>query len=119
MMETAKKSSGIEPLPRYIMPDASEPDYMEILDQVQEYQRSLIGNSYYYIRTGDGYASLCRIIPGAGKVFFHEVVDHQKYGISDEDIEESICEDRGTFTVPGHHPVSSHVEMKLRALLEL
>ena len=118
-MVTVKKVSGMEQMPRYIIPDASEPDYMEILVQIQKYQGSPIGNSYYYIRTVNKYISLCRIIHGAGKVFFHEIVDHQKYGISDEEIKEAICEDRGAFTLPGHHPISSHIEMKLRALLEL
>jgi len=118
-MVTVKKVSGSVSLPGYFMPDASESEYMEILNQVQECPSSLVGNSYFYIRTGNGYASLCRIIPGAGKVFFHEIVDHQKYGISDEDIEEAIFEDRNTFTLPGHHPVSSHIEMKLHTFLGL
>ncbi|MGD0080519.1 MAG: hypothetical protein ABSB80_07735 [Methanoregula sp.] len=52
-------------------------------------------------------------------MFFHEIVDHQKYGISDEDIEKAIYEDQNTFTLPGHHPVSSHIEMKLHAFLGL
>jgi len=118
-MVTVKKVSGSVSLPRYFMPDASESDYLEILNQVQECPSSQIGNSYFYIRTSDGYVSLCRIIPGAGKVFFHEIVDHQKYGISDEDIEKAIYEDQNTFTLPGHHPVSSHIEMKLHAFLGL
>ena len=118
-MVTIKKVSGLASLPRYFMPDASEPDFMEILNQVQECPSSLIGNSYFYIRNGDGYVTLCRIIPGAGKVFFHEIVDHQKYGISDEDIERAIYDDRNSFTLPGHHQVSSHIEMKLRAFLGL
>ena len=117
-MPSVKKAGGIEPLPRYSMPDSSEPDYEEILEQVQEYQTSFIGNSYYYIRTDESYSSLCRIIHGGGRVFFHEIVDHRTHGISDEDLERAICEDFGIFSLPGHHPISPHIEMKLRALLD-
>ena len=117
-MPSVKKIGGIEPLPRYIMPDASQPDYDLILEQVQDYQRSLIGSSYYYIRAGDTGSFLCRIVHGGGKVFFHEVVDHEKHGISSDDIEEAIQFDSGTFTLPDHYPISPHIEMKLRVLLE-
>ncbi|MDP3563010.1 MAG: hypothetical protein Q8R70_00825 [Methanoregula sp.] len=49
------------------MPDASEPDYRAILEQLQDYQSSLIGSSYYYIRAGKGYLSLCRIVLGVAR----------------------------------------------------
>jgi len=42
------------PLPHYIMPDASEPEYLLILEQVQDYRKSLVGSSYHYVREGDG-----------------------------------------------------------------
>ncbi len=117
-MPSAKKMSSVDPVPRYVMPDASEPDYLSILEQLQDYQSSLIGSSYYYIRAGDGYLSLCRIVPGGGKIFFHEVVDHEKLGISEDDLEEAIQQDTGTLTIPSHYPVSPHIEMKLHALLD-
>jgi hypothetical protein len=117
-MPTAKNIKGVDPLPRYLMPDASVPDYDQILEQLQDYQRSFIGRSYYYIRADDNCASLCRILPGAGKIFFHEIIDHEKHGISDEDIEAAIKADTGVFSVPGYYPVSSHIETKLRVLLD-
>jgi hypothetical protein len=117
-MSSAKKISSVDPVPRYIMPDASEPDYESILEQLQEYQSSLIGSSYYYIRAGDGYCTLCRIVPGGGKLFFHEVVDHEKYGISEDDLEEAIQQDIGTLTLPSHYPISPHIEQKLRILYD-
>jgi hypothetical protein len=117
-MPTAKKVGGIEPLPRYVMPDASVPAYDEILVQLQDYHRSLIGSSYYYIRAEKNQMSLCRIVPGAGKIFFHEVVDHEKYGISEDDIEEAVNMDSGVFSIAGYHPVSAHIESKLRVLLD-
>jgi hypothetical protein len=118
-MSKAKNTTGMAPLPHYIMPDASEPEYEIILEQLQNYRKSLIGSSYYYIRAGDERSHLCRIVHGGGKVFFHELVDHHKHGISDEDIDESVKHDIGTFTLPGLHPVSPHIEQKLRILYDI
>jgi len=117
-MTTVKKTASIEPLPRYIMPDASVPAYDEILEQLQEYHRSQIGSSYYYVRTVNDRVTLCRILPGAGKIFFHEIVDHEKHGISEEDLEEAVSLGEGKFTTPGYYPVSDHIETKLRVVLD-
>jgi len=117
-MPSAKKIVSIEPLPRYIMPDASVPAYDEILEQLQKYHRSLIGSSYYYIRTENDRVTLCRIMPGAGKIFFHEIVDHEKHGISEDDLEEAVSLDTGSFSIPGYYPLSVHIETKLRGALD-
>jgi len=118
-MPKAKKISGMAPLPQYIMPDESAPEYELILEQLQEYDNSLIGSSYYYIRGDDENCRLCRILHGGGRIFFHELVDHQKHGISDEDIEESVRRDTGFFTLPGYYPISPHIEQKLRILYDI
>jgi hypothetical protein len=117
-MSTAQKIGGIEPLPRYIRPDASIPEYDEILKQLHDYHRSLIGSSYYYIRVENERTNLCRILPGGGKIFFHEIVDHEKHGISEDDLEEAVRFDTGSFSTPGYYPVSPHIETKLRVLLD-
>ena len=117
-MPATKKSPGIEPLPRYIMPDASVPAYDEILEQLRDYHRSFIGSSYYYIRDEGEKCSLCRILPGGGKIFFHEVVDHEKYGISEDEIEQAVHYDTGQFSVEGYHPISPHIESKLRVIID-
>ena len=117
-MPSAERIMSTYTVPRYIMPDASEPEYEVILEQIQQYRKSQIGSSFYYIRAGEESTLLCRIIPGGGKIFFHEVVDHENHGISDEDIAEAIKGDPGTFTLPGHHHISPLIEKKLRALLE-
>jgi hypothetical protein len=67
--QKAKKMGGIEPLPRYIIQETFVPASDEIMEQLQEYDRSLIGTSYYYIRVEDKYAYLFRILHGAGKFF--------------------------------------------------
>jgi hypothetical protein len=118
-MPKAKKIPDMAPLPRYVMPDESEPEYEIILEQLQDYHYAMIGSSYFYIRAGDERCSLCRIVYGGGKVFFHELVDHQKHGISDEDIEESVRRDTGSFTLPGYHPISPHIEQKLHILYDI
>ena len=115
-MPKAQKIAGVEPLPRYSMPDESEPEYALILEELQEDCRSLIGTSYYYIKSDPNGLALCRIIHGGGKVYFHEIVDHRKFGISDEDIDLSAEMDPGTFELPGHFHISELVEEKLRAL---
>ncbi len=117
-MSTAQKIGGKEPLPRYIRPDASVPEYDEILEQLQDYHRSFIGSSYYYIRVENDTIYLCRILPGGGKIFFHEIVDHEKHGISEEDLEDAVRFDTDTFSTPGYFPVSTHIETKLRVLLD-
>jgi len=117
-MPKAKKMSGTQALPRYIMPDASAPDYEAILEQLQEYQHSFVGSSYFYIREDDPTPMLCRIVYGGGKIYFHEVVDHEKHSISDDDIANAIRFDTGALTLPGHHIISPHIEMKLRTLYE-
>lgn len=118
-MPTAKKTGGIEPLPRYTMPDASAPPYEEIMRLLQEEARSPIGSSYYYIRALEDSASLCRIIPGTGKIFFHEIVDHAQHGISDDELENAVAECPESYPVPGCYPISSHIEAKLRALSDI
>ncbi|MFA5268206.1 MAG: hypothetical protein WC379_09550 [Methanoregula sp.] len=112
-MPAVKKTGGPGPLPRNDLSDASVPEYDEIMVQLHKYPRSLIGSSYYYIRNVNGSTSLCRILPGAGSIFFHEVVDHKKQGISDKDLEEAIAQDTGAFSMPGYYPVSSFIEKRL------
>lgn len=116
-MSTVQKTCHIEPLPRYIRPDAAVPEYEEILAQLQEYHRSLIGSSYYYVRMENNMKYLCRILPGGGKIYFHEIVDHGKYGITEDELEEAVSLDKGSFSTPGYYPVSSHIETKLRVTL--
>jgi hypothetical protein len=117
-MPTAQKTGGIEPLPRYIRPDASVPEYDEILEQLQEYHRSFIGSSYYYIRVEKDRMFLCRILPGGGKIYFHEIVDHEKHGISEDDLEVAVNLDTGLLSKTGYHQISPHIETKLRVLLD-
>jgi hypothetical protein len=117
-MPKVKKNTGTAPLPQYIMPDASEPEYEQILEQLQDYRNCLIGSSYYYVRSGDDHCCLCRIVPGGGRIFFHELVDHQKHGISDEDIEDAVRQDNDSFSFPGYFPISPLIEQKLRILYD-
>lgn len=110
-MATVQKASTIEPIPRYIMPDASIPDYDEILRQLQGYERSQIGSSFYYIRVEDRRMFLCRILPGGGKIYYHEIVDPAKHGLSEHDLEEAVS--------PGadsrYYQISPRIETNLRA----
>jgi len=107
------------PLPWYAVPDQSEPEYEAILEQVQDQRKSMIGSSFYYIRAKEKEElCLCRIVPSAGRIFFHEIVDHQKYGISDDDLDDARRHDIGVFTMPDHFHISVLIEKKLRVLLD-
>lgn len=117
-MSTVQKIGGIEPIPRYLRPDASVPEYDEILEQLQEYHRSLIGSSYYYIRAENDKMFLCRILPGGGKIFYHEIVDHEKHGISEDDLEAAVSLDTGMLSKAGYYQISPHIESKIRVLLD-
>jgi hypothetical protein len=117
-MPGAKSTHVVEPVPRYLNPDHSAPDYDAIIGQLQNYRSSQIGASYYYIRADENICALCRIIPGGGKLFFHEIVKHEQHGISDPDIADAVKNDPGLFTLPGHYHISSAIETKLRALYD-
>jgi hypothetical protein len=117
-MPKSEKKSGIAPLPHYVMADGSIPPYEQILGQVQEYDNFLIGTSYYYIHATETECHLCRIIHGGGKIFFHTLVDHEKHGISEDDIMEAVRIGTGMFSIPDYYPISPHIEQKLRILYE-
>ena len=117
-MATVQNIGHIEPLPRYLRPDNAIPEYEEILGQLQAYRQSLIGSSYYYIRAENDRKYLCRILPGGGKIYFHEIVDHQKFGIAENELEEAVSLDKGSFSTPGYYPVSPPIETKLRGILD-
>lgn len=116
---TAKSANDVQPVPTYINPDHSAPDYDAIIGQLQTCRKSQIGASYFYIRADENICALCRIIPGGGKVFFHEIVNHEQHGISEDEITDSIKQDPGLFTLPGHYQISPHIETKLRALYDI
>ncbi len=117
-MAKSDKKSGVAPLPLYAMADGSIPPYEQILEQVQEFDNSLIGTSYYYIHATDTDCHLCRIIHGGGKIFFHKLVDHEKHGINDDDILDAVRIGTGSFSIPDYYPISPHIERKLRILYE-
>jgi len=113
------QSSGTGPGQQYAMADRPAPDYEAILEQIQDYRRSMIGRSFFYIHAvrSDEFC-LCRIVPGGGKIFFQEIIDHRKCGISDEEMELAQRFDTGAFSLPGHFHITPHIEKKLRALFD-
>lgn len=99
--------------------DEPESDLDMLFFQLQEYRKSLIGSSFYFIRADQPSPALCRLIYGGGRLYSTEILDHEQHGISDEDIEEAIKHDRESMNIPGHHHISPHIEKKLRVLFEL
>ncbi len=114
-----RTENNIAPLPHYAMPDASIPPYELILEQVQKFDHCLIGSSYYYLKADDNNCCLCRVVHGGGKIFFHELVDHRKHGISHDDIRDAVRMGSGSFSLEGYYPISPHIEQKLRILYEM
>jgi hypothetical protein len=114
-MAKAKQSWGV--VPQYIMTDHSMPNYELILEELHNHGKSQVGTSYFYIKKIDDHCSLCRILYGGGKIYFHEVLDHQKHGISDDDIDEVIVQGSQLTALPDHYFISSHIEMKLHTLI--
>ena len=112
-MSKIKSPCGIEPVPCYIMPDRSSPKYELIIEQLQNCSNSSIGSYYYYIKADTNSRYLCRIIHGGGKVFFHEVIDHEKHSISDDDIDRLLRSDMEIASLPGHYMISPEIEKKL------
>jgi hypothetical protein len=115
-MSKAKYLNGIEPVPSYIMPDRSAPNYELIIEQLKTGGNSPVGSSYYYIKADDNRCSLCRIIHGGGNVFFHEVIDHEKYSISNKDLDEVVKPGRDMASLPEHYQVSPEIYAKLRTM---
>ncbi len=103
-------------MPRYIMPDRSQPNYERIIRELQNNGNSPIGSSHYYIKADNDRRSLCRIIHGGGKVFFHEVIDYKNYSISDKDIEEVVRPEMEISSLQGHYQISRNIEIKLSTI---
>jgi hypothetical protein len=101
-------------VPRYVMPDASVPPCEIILDHLCEHHDICIGSSYYYISAYGKEHMLCRIDYINDKIALHEIIDHEQYGISDDDIDNAIESDTGSPRLPNIYCISPHIETKLR-----
>lgn len=114
-MAKAKQICGV--VPQYVMTDHSMPNYELILEELHNHGKSQVGSSYFYIKKIDDCCSLCRILYGGGKIFFHEVLDHDKHGISDVDIDQAVIQGSALVALPDHYFISPHIEMKLHTLI--
>jgi hypothetical protein len=114
----AKQVCGVGTVPRYVMTDHSTPNYELILEELHNQGKSQIGSSYFYIKKSDDWYSLCRILYGGGAIFFHEVFDHNKHGISDDDIDQAVMHGTALVALPDHYFISPHIEMKLHTVID-
>ena len=113
-MPVIQEMNGTGPLLRFI-PGMAELDYDQILQQLAESATSRIGSSFFYLRSRGDNISLCRIVHGGGKIYFHEIMDHRQQGITDTELEDAVRSDRGIFSVPGYHVISLPIGTKLRS----
>jgi hypothetical protein len=89
--------------------------YEDLYDAYQE-SKALIGPYHYFIMVRDDRAMLCRSRRGKRTLTF-ETVDHQAFGITDDDLEYAVLMQAGDFPTDGEFEISDHVEGKLRALM--
>jgi hypothetical protein len=104
-------------LPRGIM--AAEPAARDsFLESIGGDRRATIGGACYYIAVMDNAAYLCRHPRETVGGKDLEVLDHDLHGISTDDLEDAVRKAAGEHLVPGHYPLSPHIEQMLRAQLE-
>lgn len=104
-------------VPRYVMPDASVPACETILEHLCEHHNVCIGSSYYYISAYGKEHMICRIVYTNENISLHEILDHEQYGISEDDIMNAIRLDTGSIKLPNIYRISPHIETKLRIIL--
>ncbi len=121
-MLTLEQQHNKDFLPRYEDPGQWEDntpdllDYERMIEHLEEYGQPVIQSSYYFIRSHEKGYSLCRIMT-AGNLFSCEHVDHEEYGISDEDLEFAAGTPGEAFPFEGYFPVSALIITKLEAIL--
>jgi hypothetical protein len=89
-----------------------------ILKHLEEYGTATIGQCHYYIRSEGNSAYLCRTVVGYGRLYSSEVLDHRRYGISEDDLEHAIRGASPHSEIPGYYPISAHIDKKLRPLFD-
>lgn len=88
-----------------------------IITHLEEYGQPVISSFYYFIRARGGGYSLYRITV-AGGLYSCEKVDHEQYGISDDDLGFAAETPGEAFPFEGYFPVSGLIISKLEAILE-
>jgi hypothetical protein len=96
----------------------AESEFDQIIAHLSEYGTAMIGRSYFFIRSRGSDASLYRTNVGYGRIYSSEVIEHYRYGISDDDIDHAIRIAPPQSEIAGYYPVSDHIEKKLRVLFD-
>jgi hypothetical protein len=96
----------------------AESEFDQIIAHLSEYGTAMIGRSYFFIRSQGDYASLYQTNVGYGRIYSSEVIDHHRYGISDDDIDHALRIAPPACEIKGYFPVSGHIEKKLRVLFD-
>lgn len=77
-----------------------------------------IGGFCYFVLILENSAYLCRIFDSEDVTVDPEILDHEEYGISLDDLMAAVLHDAGEYLVTGPHPISPLIEMKLRAIYD-
>ncbi len=93
--------------------------YSEVLEWLSDRREAYIGSSYYYLRSKEGNTTICRLNVTGGCLYSIEEIDHCQYGIAEEDIDEAMLYQTEDAEIPDHYSISTHIEKKLRTLMDI
>jgi hypothetical protein len=92
-------------------------DYETVMDHLEEFGQPIIQSSYYFIRPGREDLNLYRLSI-VGNLYSCETVDHDSFGITDDDLEYAVSSSGEDFPYEGYYPISVVIIRKLEALLD-
>jgi len=113
------KSPGNMPYERNRSGPQDPMSYSEVLEWLSDHREAYIGPAYYYIRSAGDNPKICRLNISGGCLYSMEVIDHSKYGIADEDIDEAVLSQEEEPEIPGYYQINIHIEKKLRTILDI
>jgi hypothetical protein len=114
-MSTEKTVAENKFSPQYFIINKSEPQYELIKKHLLNTSRPL-GTSYYFIRADLDNSCICRIKAGNGTVMFYEILNHQRQGISDEEIRNAVILPANASGLSDYYFITPEIEEKLRAI---
>jgi hypothetical protein len=114
-MSTEKPVAENKFSPQYFIINKSEPQYELIKNHLLNASHPL-GSSHYFIRADTDNGCICRIHAGNGTVLFYEILNHQREGISNEDIRKAVIQSSNASELPDYFFITPEIEEKLRAV---
>lgn len=118
-MSMVKQGNNQDRSPRYFLINKSEPRYDLLKSQLLDYSLLPSGASHYFVRAEQESLSLCRIRAGNGTVIFFEILDHEREGITDDDLREACCDKKNASPLPEYYHLSRKINEQLQQYLAI